>query len=79
MCVQFFTQGATNQTPIAGIGNKVKHLLLKLQEANGTNKFTMYNEEEKKLNVEISPKKAPDIKVLLNYEVKESTFEIIVM
>eukprot|EP00957_Ditylum_brightwellii_P041583 3149852-Ditylum_brightwellii.AAC.1 len=34
ICVQLTVQGAMNNTPVNEIGNKVKHLMLKLEETH---------------------------------------------
>eukprot|EP00957_Ditylum_brightwellii_P080826 6148352-Ditylum_brightwellii.AAC.1 len=39
MCVQLSAQGATSNYPVNKIGNRVKHLLLKLVETHGDNTF----------------------------------------
>eukprot|EP00957_Ditylum_brightwellii_P083255 6330127-Ditylum_brightwellii.AAC.1 len=58
MYVQLSTQGETNNYPVNKIGNKVKHLLLKLVETHGDNTFTVYSEKEKCLKVATFPNDA---------------------
>eukprot|EP00957_Ditylum_brightwellii_P054527 4130872-Ditylum_brightwellii.AAC.1 len=51
MCMYFSAQGASINTQVAKIGNKVKHLLLKLEEIHSKNTFTMCSKKEKKIQV----------------------------
>ena len=53
------------------IGNKVKHLLLKLVKTHGNNTFTVYSEKEKHLKVATFPNNAKKVKELLQYDVKD--------
>eukprot|EP00957_Ditylum_brightwellii_P110832 8453624-Ditylum_brightwellii.AAC.1 len=64
-------QGATNNYPVNGIGNKVKHLLLKLVETHCDNTFTVYSEKEKHLKAATFPNDAKKVKELLQYDVKD--------
>eukprot|EP00957_Ditylum_brightwellii_P207373 15352685-Ditylum_brightwellii.AAC.1 len=70
MCVQLSARGASSNMPVAEIGNKVKHLLLKLEEIRGTNTLTMCSKKEKRIQVAMFPKTANNVKMLLNYDVK---------
>eukprot|EP00957_Ditylum_brightwellii_P137430 10477995-Ditylum_brightwellii.AAC.1 len=47
MCMQLSAQGASSNTPVSKLGNKVKHLLLKLDEVYGKNTFTIHSKKEK--------------------------------
>eukprot|EP00957_Ditylum_brightwellii_P066441 5043941-Ditylum_brightwellii.AAC.2 len=44
--IQFFARGTTSTIPTAEVGNKVKHLLLKLHEADRKKNFTAFREKE---------------------------------
>eukprot|EP00957_Ditylum_brightwellii_P200173 15259852-Ditylum_brightwellii.AAC.1 len=56
--VQLSAQRASINTPVAEIGNKVKHLLLTLEEIHRKNTFTMYCKKEKRIQVATFPKTA---------------------
>eukprot|EP00957_Ditylum_brightwellii_P107701 8216954-Ditylum_brightwellii.AAC.1 len=58
MCVQLSAQGATSNCSVNEIGNKVKHLLLKLVKIHGDNTSTVYSEKEKRLKVATFPNNA---------------------
>eukprot|EP00957_Ditylum_brightwellii_P057677 4373395-Ditylum_brightwellii.AAC.1 len=58
MCVQFSAQGVSSDTSVAKVGNKVKQLLLKLDEIHGKNIFTVYSKKEKRIQVATFPKTA---------------------
>eukprot|EP00957_Ditylum_brightwellii_P023696 1788633-Ditylum_brightwellii.AAC.1 len=58
MCVQLSARGATRNCPVNKIGNKVKHLLLKLVETHGDNTFTVHSKKEKCLKVATFPNNA---------------------
>eukprot|EP00957_Ditylum_brightwellii_P035531 2693842-Ditylum_brightwellii.AAC.1 len=55
MCNQLSACGATSNCPVNKIGNKVKHLLLKLVKTHGNNTFTVYSEKEKCFKVATFP------------------------
>eukprot|EP00957_Ditylum_brightwellii_P145893 11109926-Ditylum_brightwellii.AAC.1 len=71
MCVQLSAQGATGNYPVNKIGNKVKHLLLKLLKTHGNNTFMVYSEKEKRLKVATFTNDAKKVKELLQYDVKD--------
>eukprot|EP00957_Ditylum_brightwellii_P005829 443327-Ditylum_brightwellii.AAC.1 len=60
-----------NDTPVNEIGNKFKHLTLKLKEAHGNNTFMVYSEKEKHIKVATFPKEAQKTKELLQYDIKD--------
>ena len=71
MCIQLSVQGATSNCPMNEIGNKAKHLLLKLVKTHGNNTFTVYSEKEKHLKVATFPNNTKKVKELLQYDVKD--------
>eukprot|EP00957_Ditylum_brightwellii_P142567 10861815-Ditylum_brightwellii.AAC.1 len=71
MCMQLSAQGASINMPEAKSGNKVKHLLLKLEEIHSKNMFTLYSKKEKRVQVALFPKTASKVNQLLTYDVKD--------
>eukprot|EP00957_Ditylum_brightwellii_P126424 9637096-Ditylum_brightwellii.AAC.1 len=71
ICVQLSTRGASINMPVSKFGNKVKHLLLKLEEICGKNAFTAHSKKEKRIQVETFPMTANEVKQLLTYIVKD--------
>eukprot|EP00957_Ditylum_brightwellii_P076658 5827011-Ditylum_brightwellii.AAC.1 len=71
MCMQLSARGASSNTPVAEIGNNVKHLLSKLDEIYGKNMFTMDSKKEKRIQVAMLPKTVNNVKTLLYYNVKD--------
>eukprot|EP00957_Ditylum_brightwellii_P198441 15123173-Ditylum_brightwellii.AAC.1 len=71
MRVQFSARGVSSNMLVAEIGNKVKHLLLKLEKIHGKNTFNVYSKKEKRIQVAMFPKTANNVKTLLNYNVKD--------
>eukprot|EP00957_Ditylum_brightwellii_P072105 5481150-Ditylum_brightwellii.AAC.1 len=56
MCVQMLVHGVSENPPVAEIGNKVKYMILHLEEIHGKNKFMLYSEHEKRVQVATFPK-----------------------
>eukprot|EP00957_Ditylum_brightwellii_P140640 10713885-Ditylum_brightwellii.AAC.1 len=62
-CVKLSARGASSNTSVAEIGNKVKHLLLKLEEIHGKNILTMQSKKENRNQVATFSKTANDVKM----------------
>eukprot|EP00957_Ditylum_brightwellii_P116139 8859723-Ditylum_brightwellii.AAC.1 len=56
MCLQLTVRGAQGKTLVTNIGNKIKHMILHLEETHVKNTFTIYSESKKHIQVETFPK-----------------------
>eukprot|EP00957_Ditylum_brightwellii_P138519 10558451-Ditylum_brightwellii.AAC.1 len=71
MCLQLTLHGAPEKTLVTDIGNKIKHMILHLEETPGKNTFTIYSKNDKRIQVETFPKTPNRVKTFLNDKVKE--------
>eukprot|EP00957_Ditylum_brightwellii_P152732 11626121-Ditylum_brightwellii.AAC.1 len=67
MCVQFHYQGASVKVVMMDVGDKVRSLIVKLYETHGNEKFLMFTEDGKMIQLETLLKKAAEIKNYFNY------------
>eukprot|EP00957_Ditylum_brightwellii_P089255 6796843-Ditylum_brightwellii.AAC.1 len=72
MCIQFHSCGASTKIPTVDIGDRVKTFIIKLHKHHGKEKFSVFTEAGKPIELETFPKKAPEIKAFLCYEVDEN-------
>eukprot|EP00957_Ditylum_brightwellii_P178195 13572778-Ditylum_brightwellii.AAC.1 len=75
MCVQFHSCGASMQKHTSGIGKKIKSLLVKLQETNGKDKFSLFSKKGKPVVIETLPKKPEEVHALVDYSVKAHRYK----
>eukprot|EP00957_Ditylum_brightwellii_P094795 7218857-Ditylum_brightwellii.AAC.1 len=71
MCVQFYSQGASEKGPTTDVGDKVRSMIAKLQKTHGKEKLLMFTEDGKLIQMESIPKKAMEIKSYFNYVVHD--------
>eukprot|EP00957_Ditylum_brightwellii_P050693 3843078-Ditylum_brightwellii.AAC.1 len=64
-------EGVAKETPVNEIGNKVEHLILKLEVTHRDNTFMIYVEKEKRIKVATLPKEARKAKKILQYKVND--------
>eukprot|EP00957_Ditylum_brightwellii_P055550 4210160-Ditylum_brightwellii.AAC.1 len=67
MSLQFHSQGASEKFPTMDIGDKIKGLIVKLQETQGKENFSVFTEDGKIIQLEAFPKKPVEIKSLFKY------------
>eukprot|EP00957_Ditylum_brightwellii_P034286 2600276-Ditylum_brightwellii.AAC.1 len=72
MCLQFHFCGASTKIPTVDVSDVLKNFISWLHETHGRDKFTIFLEAGKRIKIEISPKKAIEIKTFINYEVGEN-------
>eukprot|EP00957_Ditylum_brightwellii_P134490 10252928-Ditylum_brightwellii.AAC.1 len=61
------------------MGNKVKSLLLKLYAAHGKDSINIFSKNKQRLEVEIFPKPAKEVKDLLNYDTADGCYKNVTM
>eukprot|EP00957_Ditylum_brightwellii_P131920 10059455-Ditylum_brightwellii.AAC.1 len=55
MCVQFLSRGASMKHPMSDVRDKLKSLVIKLQEAHGREKFSLSTEKGLRIKIETFP------------------------
>eukprot|EP00957_Ditylum_brightwellii_P056717 4298261-Ditylum_brightwellii.AAC.1 len=58
MCVQFHSQGASKKGPTTNVGDKIRSMIVKLQETYGNKKLSISAEDGTLIQLETTPKKA---------------------
>eukprot|EP00957_Ditylum_brightwellii_P041332 3129068-Ditylum_brightwellii.AAC.1 len=76
MCMQFHSRGSSNKVPTMDIGDKIKSFIVKLQEAHGKDKFSVFTEDEKIVKLKLFPKKMVEIKSMFKYSVNDRWWNI---
>eukprot|EP00957_Ditylum_brightwellii_P006532 495048-Ditylum_brightwellii.AAC.1 len=66
MCVKFHLQGASEKGPMTDVGDKIRSLIVKLQETHRKEKLSMFTEDGKMIQLETFLKKAMEIKSYFN-------------
>eukprot|EP00957_Ditylum_brightwellii_P131269 10012060-Ditylum_brightwellii.AAC.1 len=61
MCVQFSSHRASTKHSTSNIKDKLKSLVIKLQEAHGKEKFLLFTEKGAQVKIETFPAKAVDV------------------
>ena len=69
MCVQFLSHGASTKHPTSDVRDKLKSLIIKLQEVYGKEKFLLFTEKGKRIKIETFPANAVDVHRLFDYTV----------
>eukprot|EP00957_Ditylum_brightwellii_P103197 7865143-Ditylum_brightwellii.AAC.1 len=57
MCVQFLSRGTSMKHPTSDVRDKLKSLVIKLQEAHRKTKFLLFTEKEVRVKIETFPAK----------------------
>eukprot|EP00957_Ditylum_brightwellii_P028884 2182091-Ditylum_brightwellii.AAC.1 len=70
ICIQLHLREASMKVPTVDIGDKIKNVVIKLHEMHGKNKFSIFTEAGKVIELGTFPKKAPEIKAFLDYKVR---------
>eukprot|EP00957_Ditylum_brightwellii_P096455 7346441-Ditylum_brightwellii.AAC.1 len=70
-CVQFHSRGASEKGPTTDVGDKIRRLIVKLQEMHGKEKFLMFTDDGKIIQLKTLLKKVTEIKSYLNYMVHD--------
>eukprot|EP00957_Ditylum_brightwellii_P020677 1559231-Ditylum_brightwellii.AAC.2 len=71
MCVQFHSQGASEKGPTTDVVDNLRSMIVKLQETHRKEKFSMFTEDGKLIQLETIPKEAMEIKSYFNYVVHD--------
>eukprot|EP00957_Ditylum_brightwellii_P023450 1769989-Ditylum_brightwellii.AAC.1 len=61
MCVQFLSRRASMKHPWSDVKDKLKSLVIKLQEAHGKEKFLIFTEKGVRVKIETFPVKAVNV------------------
>eukprot|EP00957_Ditylum_brightwellii_P073967 5620501-Ditylum_brightwellii.AAC.1 len=69
MCVQFSWCGALTKHPTSDVRDKLKSLIIKLQEMHRKEKFLLFTEKGERIKIKIFPAKAMEVYGLFNYTV----------
>eukprot|EP00957_Ditylum_brightwellii_P141975 10816273-Ditylum_brightwellii.AAC.1 len=70
MCVQFLSHRASTKHPMSDLRDKLKSLVIKLQEVHGREKFLLFMENEERIKIETFPANAVDLQRLFEYTVR---------
>eukprot|EP00957_Ditylum_brightwellii_P031515 2389769-Ditylum_brightwellii.AAC.1 len=74
MCVQFSSLRASTKHPMSNVQDKLKSLLIKLQEAHGKEKFSLFTEKGVRIKIETFPATAVDVQRQFEYTVCEKGY-----
>eukprot|EP00957_Ditylum_brightwellii_P034175 2589756-Ditylum_brightwellii.AAC.1 len=75
MCVQFLSRGASTKHPTSDVRDKLKSLVIKLQEVHGKEKFLLFMEKGVKIKIETFPANAVDVQRQFKYTVSEKGYK----
>eukprot|EP00957_Ditylum_brightwellii_P190086 14471417-Ditylum_brightwellii.AAC.1 len=75
MCVQFSPRGATTKHPTSDIRDKLKSLVIKLQEAHGKERLLLFKEKGVRVNIETFPATAVDVHRQFEYTVRKKGYK----
>eukprot|EP00957_Ditylum_brightwellii_P125928 9599646-Ditylum_brightwellii.AAC.1 len=79
MCVQFSLRGASTKHPTSDVKDKLKSLVIKLQEAHGKEKFSLFTENGVRIKVETFTAKAVDVQRHFKYTVHEKGYKNVLL
>eukprot|EP00957_Ditylum_brightwellii_P176195 13416322-Ditylum_brightwellii.AAC.1 len=65
--------------PTSDVRDKLKSLLIKLQEAYGKEKFLLLTEKGKRIKIEVLPAKAVDVHRLFDYTVHKKGYKNVLL
>eukprot|EP00957_Ditylum_brightwellii_P102583 7818484-Ditylum_brightwellii.AAC.1 len=71
MYVQFLSHGASTKRPTSDVKDKLKSLVIKLQEAQGKEKFSLFTEKGVRVKIGTFPAKAVDVQRQFEYTVRK--------
>eukprot|EP00957_Ditylum_brightwellii_P207457 15353077-Ditylum_brightwellii.AAC.1 len=60
MCVQFSLRGVLTKHPTSDVRDKLKSLVIKLQEMHGKDKFLLFTEKGERIKIETFPAKVAE-------------------
>eukprot|EP00957_Ditylum_brightwellii_P141466 10777201-Ditylum_brightwellii.AAC.1 len=63
------------KNPTSDVRDKLKSLIIKLQEAHGKEKFLLFTEKGKRIKIEMFPAKAVDMHGLFGYTVRKKGYK----
>ena len=75
MCVQFLSRGASTKHPTSDVKDKLKSFVIKLQEAHGKEKFSIFTKKGVRVKIETFPVKAVDVQRQFDYTVHEKGYK----
>eukprot|EP00957_Ditylum_brightwellii_P092783 7064056-Ditylum_brightwellii.AAC.1 len=75
MCVQFSLHGASTKHITSDVRDKLKSLVVKLQEAHGKEKFSLFTEKGVRTKIKTFPAKAVDVQRQFRYTVHEKGYK----
>eukprot|EP00957_Ditylum_brightwellii_P066046 5010201-Ditylum_brightwellii.AAC.1 len=75
VCVQFLSHGASRKHPTSDVRDKLKNIIIKLQEAHGKEKFLLFTEYGKRIKIKTIPANAVDVHILFDYAVCEKGYK----
>eukprot|EP00957_Ditylum_brightwellii_P105686 8059318-Ditylum_brightwellii.AAC.1 len=75
MRVQFYSQRASTQSLTADIGDKIKSLVIKLQEMHKKDKILLFTKKGARINIETFPKKAAEVYGILSMAAAQPDYQ----
>eukprot|EP00957_Ditylum_brightwellii_P159108 12109417-Ditylum_brightwellii.AAC.1 len=75
MCVQFLSCGASTKHPTSDVRDKLKNLVIELQDAHGREKLLLFTEKGVRIKVKTFPANAVNIHRLFEYIVREKGYK----
>eukprot|EP00957_Ditylum_brightwellii_P037117 2809454-Ditylum_brightwellii.AAC.1 len=79
MCVQCLSHGASTKHPTSDVQDKLKSLVMKLQEAHGRERFLLFTEKGERIKIETFPTNAVDLQRLFEYTVHEKGYKNVLL
>eukprot|EP00957_Ditylum_brightwellii_P030885 2340304-Ditylum_brightwellii.AAC.1 len=61
MCVQILLRSASTKHPTSDVRDKLKNLIIKLQEVHGKENILLFTEKGKRIKIKAFPAKAVDV------------------
>eukprot|EP00957_Ditylum_brightwellii_P009712 732143-Ditylum_brightwellii.AAC.1 len=75
MCVQFSSRRASMKNPTSDVRDKIKSLVIKLQEMHGKDTFLLFTEKGKRIKIKTFPAKAAEVYEMFDYTVREKGYK----
>eukprot|EP00957_Ditylum_brightwellii_P078141 5940905-Ditylum_brightwellii.AAC.1 len=75
LCIQFSLCGASMKNPMSDVRDKIKSLVIKLQEMLGKHKCSLFTEKGKRIKVKTFPAKAAEVYGMFDFTVCEKGYK----
>eukprot|EP00957_Ditylum_brightwellii_P093983 7155970-Ditylum_brightwellii.AAC.1 len=79
MCVQFSSRGTSTKHPMSDVRDKLKSLIIKLQEVHRKEKFLLFTEKGKRIKIKMFPANTVDVHRLFDYTVHKKGYKTVLL